>query len=153
ILEVAVARERPQREEFRVAVIAQVEHAREARRRVVRLAPEAVVALRAGQIVDPALDRGMVDLPRRHQAEHGPSRLRRRARRSLVAAVIELIARAILAPAAVAILDPDEPRYGPADFGRGMVDASGIQRAQNRPGAIDVIHAPAAIPASLFHLR
>src|SRR5215831_6952315 len=34
-----------------------------------------------------------------------------------------------------------------------MTDASGIEGAQDRPGAVDVIHAPAAIPASLFHLR
>src|SRR6516225_10289414 len=69
ILEVAVARERPQREEFRVAVITQVEHARETRSRVAWLVPETVVALRVCQIVDPALDRGMVDLSCRHQAE------------------------------------------------------------------------------------
>src|SRR5262245_58140119 len=116
IFEVAVARERPQREEFGVAMITQVEHAREARGRVVRLVPEAVVALRACQIVDPALDRGMVDLPCYHEAEQRPGRLRCRARRSLVAAVIELIARAILAPAAVGILDLDEPRHGLADL-------------------------------------
>src|SRR5262249_6030944 len=116
IFEVAIARERPQREEFGVAVITQIEHAREARRRVARLVPEAVVALCARQIVDPALDRGMVDLPCRHEAEQRPGRLRRRARRSLVAAVIELVARAILAPAAVGILDLDEPSHGLADF-------------------------------------
>src|SRR5262249_9076551 len=87
VLEVAVARERPQREEFRVAVITQVEHAREARRRVARLVPETVVALRACQIVDPALDRGMVDLSCRHQAEQRPSGLRRRTWCPLIAAI------------------------------------------------------------------
>src|SRR5262249_28599512 len=47
ILEVAVARERPQREEFGVAVITQVEHAREARGRIVRLVPQALAAPRS----------------------------------------------------------------------------------------------------------
>ena len=46
-LEVAVARERPQREELRIAVVAQIEHARETGGGVARLVPEAVVALRA----------------------------------------------------------------------------------------------------------
>jgi hypothetical protein len=45
VLEVAVARQRPEREEFRVAVVAQVEHAREAGRGVARLVPEAVGGL------------------------------------------------------------------------------------------------------------
>ncbi len=47
VLEVAVARQRPQRKEFRVAVVAQVEHARETGRGVARLVPEAVLALHA----------------------------------------------------------------------------------------------------------
>src|SRR5580704_1708545 len=53
-LEIAVARQRPQREEFRIAVIAQIEHARETRRGVARFVPETVGALVRGEIGDAA---------------------------------------------------------------------------------------------------
>ena len=45
-LEIAVARHRPEREEFRIAVVAQIEHPRETGGGVARLVPEAVGALR-----------------------------------------------------------------------------------------------------------
>src|SRR5207253_6029705 len=74
-LQVAVARERPQREEFPVAVVAQVEHARETSRGVKLLVPQPVRALRARKIIDAARDRRMIDLARRHQAEQRPGGL------------------------------------------------------------------------------
>src|ERR1700731_4392930 len=89
-LEVAVAGHRPDREEFRIAVIAQVEHARETSGGVARLIPEAVAALRVGKIFDAARDRRMIDLARGHQAERRPGGLRRGRRRTLVAVVVEL---------------------------------------------------------------
>ena len=55
-------------------MVTQVEHAREARSRVARLVPETIVALRACQIVDPALDRGMIGLA---WATRNPERLAR----------------------------------------------------------------------------
>ena len=72
---------------------------------------------------------------------------------TLVAAVIELVARAVLAPASVGILDACQPGNGFAEFGRGMIEVGGIERAKDRPGAINVIHAPAAVPAALRGLR
>src|SRR5581483_5322410 len=66
--QVAVARERPEREELPVAVVAQIEHARETRRGEALLAPEPVFVLRVEQILDAARDRGVIHLPRRHQA-------------------------------------------------------------------------------------
>ncbi len=77
---VAVARQRPQREEAPVAVIAQVEHAREPGRGEARLVPEAVVALGLREIGDAALDCGIAGPPRRHQGEQRPGGLRGRAR-------------------------------------------------------------------------
>src|SRR5579864_3784636 len=56
--QVAVARQRPEREEFRIAVVAQVENPREAGRGVARLVPEAVLTLGADEIVDAALHGG-----------------------------------------------------------------------------------------------
>ncbi len=47
-LEIAVARHRPHREELRIAVVAQVEHARETGRGVARLIPETVCPLSVG---------------------------------------------------------------------------------------------------------
>src|SRR6185295_19235311 len=73
--QVAVARQRPERKEFRVAVVAQIEHARETGGGVVGLVPEAVGALHAGEIIDAARDRRMLDLARRHQAEQRPGGL------------------------------------------------------------------------------
>src|SRR5436305_11771694 len=67
--QVAIARQRPQREEFRIAVVAQIEHAREPGRSVTSFLPEAVAALTALEISDAALDRGLADVTRRHQSE------------------------------------------------------------------------------------
>src|SRR5262245_63655156 len=91
----------------------------------------------------------MIDFAGGHQAEQRPGGLRRGARRRRVAAIIELVARAVLAPAAVAVLDPGEPSPRLAKLGRGMIDAGDVERAQHRPGAVDVVHAPAAVPAAL----
>ncbi len=77
--EVAVARQRQQREEQAVAVVAQVEHAREADGGVGLLVPFAVAPLRAAQVVDALRHRRVVHLARRHQAQQRPGGLRRRA--------------------------------------------------------------------------
>src|SRR5262249_56303882 len=92
----------------------------------------------------------MTVLSGRHQAEQRPSRLRGRARRALVPAVFEPVARAVFAPAAIGILDLDEPRRRPTKFGRSVVNANSVQRTQHRPSSVDIIHAPAAIPTSLL---
>src|ERR1700685_922079 len=60
--EIAVACQRPQREELRIAVVAQIEHARETGRGVARLIPEAVAALLRGEIGDAAGDGRMIDV-------------------------------------------------------------------------------------------
>src|SRR5262249_5535218 len=103
--EIAVTRQRPQRKIFRIAVRAQIEHARKASRGIARLVPQTVGALALGKIFDAAPDRRMIEPARGDEAEHGPGGLRRRRRRRLVAVVVELVARSILAPAAVRILD------------------------------------------------
>src|SRR5262249_30034699 len=95
----------------------------------------------------------MVALPSRHQAEQRPSRLRGRARRVFVPTVIEPVAGAVLAPAAIGILDLYQPHRGPAELGGRTVEANGIERTPFRPSAVDIIHAPAAIPTSLLRLR
>src|SRR6202035_31415 len=74
-LEIAVARQRPQREEFRIAVVAQIEHAGETGRGVARLVPKTVGALLCGEIGDAAGDCRMIDAAGGPQAEQRPRRL------------------------------------------------------------------------------
>src|SRR5580704_1933877 len=80
-LQIPVARQRPEREEFRVAVVAQIEHARKTRAGIVLFVPETVAALRGGEIFYAARHRRMIDLARGHEAEQRPRRLRGRRRR------------------------------------------------------------------------
>src|ERR1700677_4805851 len=61
-LQIAVTCHRPYREELRIAVVAQVEHARETGCGVTRLIPETVRPLSVGQIFDAANNRGVIDL-------------------------------------------------------------------------------------------
>jgi hypothetical protein len=74
-LEVAITRHRPQREEFRIAVIAKVEHARKTGRSVAFLLPQTVGALRLGEIIHAALHSAMIDFDRGHEAEQRPGGL------------------------------------------------------------------------------
>src|SRR5690349_15827896 len=65
----------------------------------------------------------------------------------------ELVAFAAFTPAAVGVLYRHEPVDGAPDARRAEIDARGIHRAQHRPRAVDVIHAPASVPASVALLR
>src|SRR5271169_830574 len=76
---------RPQREESAVAVIAQVKDARETDRGVPGLVPVAVFVLAVDQVCDPASDRRIADLSRRHQSKQSPGGLRRSAVRRIAA--------------------------------------------------------------------
>src|SRR4051812_30723524 len=95
----------------------------------------------------------MVDVARRHQAKQRPGRLRGSAGRLLVAAIVELVARTILAPAAIGVLNGHEPAGRLAEFRPLLIEARGTERAQHGPGAVDVVHAPTAEPASIGKLR
>ena len=100
----------------------------------------------------PSRHRRMIDFAGRHQAEQRPGRLRRRARRRLVTRVVELVARAVLAPAAVGVLDRFSQATALLQRRIGMIDPGGVERAEHRPGAVDVIDAPAAEPAAVRFL-
>ena len=69
-----------------------------------------------------------------------------------IAAVVELVAGAVLAPAAILVLDRDQPVGGLGDTRPRAVEAGGAERAERRPRAVDVVHAPAAEPAAVRHL-
>ena len=133
-------------------MVAQVENAREAAAGVGVLPPQAAGILVPAQPGDAALDGRMVDLLCRHQPQQRPGGLRRRGGRLLVTAIVELVAGAVLAPAAIRILDRDQPICSLAHARPRPVEARGAQRAERRPGAVDVVHAPTAEPVAVGHL-
>src|SRR5579884_307773 len=96
--QVSIARERPERKIFAVAVVPKIEDARESGGREPLLLPEPVLALHTQQILDATGGCGVAHLPACHQAQQRPGGLRSRARRGLVTAIVEPIARAVLAP-------------------------------------------------------
>src|ERR1700738_4837443 len=73
----AVASKRPDREKFRVTMIAKIEHARKTGRGELQLRPEAIHVMAAQQIVDAACDSAVAHLARRHEPKQCPSRLGR----------------------------------------------------------------------------
>ena len=151
-LQVAVARQRPQREELRIAVVAQVEHPREAAAGVVLLGPDPSGVLAALQPGDAPRHRRMVGLAGRHQAEQRPGGLRgaRTAR-----------AHSLCSPACSCRSPRPSRRRGsgcdtasrpPCAPSGTRVHAGGVQGAQRRPGPVDVVDAPAAEPAAVGQL-
>src|SRR5919201_618921 len=70
--QIAVAGKRPKREEFRIAVIAQIKNTREAGCGEARLVPEAVLTLSFQEVVDAFGDQRMVHLAGCHQAKQRP---------------------------------------------------------------------------------
>src|SRR3569832_2797095 len=97
--EIPVCRERPEREVRAVAVILQVEHARETRRREVRIGPEAIGSLGAQQVLNTATRRARISLSGRHQSQKGPGSLVRRAGGALTQVSLAGVGVVALAPA------------------------------------------------------
>src|SRR5581483_8498957 len=84
------------------------------------------------------------------QAQHGPSGLGGRAVGGSVGPVI--VAGAAFAPASIGVLDRAEPLAGSQDIRLTIAFARGLQSPQRQVGPVDVIDAPAAIPASVVFL-
>src|SRR5437868_2651037 len=63
-----------------------------------------------------------------------------------------IVAGDALAPTTVAVLTVDEPTRCAPHVGRLDVFADASEPAQHLPGAIDVVHAPAPVPASVGQL-
>src|SRR5262249_39803815 len=78
-LQIAVARQCPKREIRGIAMVAEIEHTREAHRRVPLLPPAQALARRLHEIVDAARHRGVVNLAHGHEGEDRPRGLRGRA--------------------------------------------------------------------------
>src|SRR4030088_2496841 len=94
----------------------------------------------------------MPDLARCHQSKQGPCRLRGGRRGTLEPLIVESVAGRTLAPAAVLVLDRQQPVHGLADRRVLVAHAGGIERAQYRPGAVNVVQPPTAVPRPLSKL-
>src|SRR5207247_1777311 len=144
----AVDAEGPEREVVRVQVVLQVEHAREARTVPERVVPAAVGLLRAHQIFDAALDDGAAGDAGGEEPQQRPRRLARQ--RGADAGQLRLrVALTGLAPAPIGILAPAEPAHRALHVLVTRIDTHGAEPAQHRPRAVDVVHAPAAVPRAV----
>src|SRR5215467_7907125 len=133
-------------------MVTQIEYSGKSGRREVGFRPEPVLILGFGKPGDAARYRRIVRLAGGHKAEQGPRGLRRCAGGRLIAVIVQLVTGAVLAPSPVGILDAGQPVGGFANAIVIMLDTSGVKRAQHRPGAVDVVHAPAAVPAAVLEL-
>src|SRR5579862_3231526 len=71
----------------------------------------------------------------------------------MIAAIVETIARAILAPAAVLVLDFAEPMHRAPDRVMVVRQPGGVQACKRRPSPVDVVDAPAPEPTAIGQLR
>src|SRR5262249_20281776 len=115
-------------------------------------APVAVVALRGKQIIDAGTDSVAVTLAGGEQREQGPGGLRGR-RCALAGQSGIVVTAARLAPSAAGLLHFLQPGHGAAGHRVLNVEADAVQTAENLPGAIKIIDAPAADPAAGLFLR
>src|SRR5262249_39735468 len=141
------------RKEFGVAVIAKIEDARKAGAGIIGFLPEAVLHLVIEEPLDAARHAWMPLVSSRHQPQHRPCRLGCAAPGSLVARIVQPVAGAVLSPAAIGVLDRNEPVDGLANLCSLWLDPDRIQAAEHRPGAVDIIDTPAPIPAAVLLLR
>ena len=150
----AIAGQRPEREIFGVAVVAQIEDARKTGAAVVRLAPEPVVLLAGASGTQRPRFTAHARRRRRPSARATPRRSakrcfrRARGRHSRAGSSDRL-----LAPAAVLVLDREQPTGRVLHLRRPGGEAGGVQCAQHRPGPIDVVDPPASVPRALRPLR
>src|ERR1035441_8636959 len=85
-----------------------------------------------------------------NQAQDRPSGLRRGTRGRFK--LLRFVTVATLAPTSVGILYYPEPAGAARDRSGGLRRARGTQAADGEKGAVDVVHAPAAVPASVVLL-
>src|SRR4051812_7451491 len=116
------------------------------------LVPVSIRALRSAEIVCRPPAAGIFSVSCGHVRKERPGRLRRR--REIRPATPRRIGVGadVLAEAAALLLDRVEPGDGAA-HGRVVVrDAAGLEPGQRGAGAVDVVHAPAAVPRAVLLL-
>ena len=107
--QIAITREGPERKKGAIAVIAKIEHAGKAHRRVPFLIPQPMRLLPIEQKLNTARDGGMIGLARHHQRQQRPGGLRSGAFLPLAMGLAGVVGFAALAPAAVTALLGKEP--------------------------------------------
>src|SRR5690349_16203150 len=147
-----VERQRAQREDRRVEVVAQIEHLRESGRGPVVVLPGAVVLLFREEVADAAADRLRVAVAGGEQRDERPRGLRRR-RRALSLGGRVVVGVRQLAPAAVGVLVRADPLRRLLEALLAQVLSGVEQAAQREERAIQVVAAPAAVPRSVAELR
>src|SRR5665213_1884163 len=151
-LQISITRKRPEWKILGISMIAKVENTRESRSRIARLIPKTFGVLLTHEIVYATRNSGMISGTSGHQPQERPRGLRCRARCRLISCVVESIARPILPPSTVRILDVDEPHRRTLDLERMCTQASSVECTQGSPGAINVVHPPTAIPTAVGFL-
>src|SRR5262245_679943 len=147
----AIDPQRPQREILRVQMVLEHEDAREAGAIPVLVVPGAVFALGRDQMLDPALHDRSPSSARGQQAQQRPRRLRRGGG-TAAGQLRPVVALAGLAPAAIAVLGALQPPHCALDILVLEVLADGLQAPHHRPGAVDIVDAPASEPRTVMTL-
>src|ERR1035437_7375694 len=140
-------RQREQREIVLVEMVVQVENTREAGACGQFLVPTSVAALGFKQILDAVLYAEAGRVAARDQPQNGPSGLRRRAGPGGEDALV--VALAAFAPSAVGVLDGAQPLAGAQDVRFAIVLPRRRESAQGEAGAVNVGHAPTAVPTAV----
>src|ERR1700722_8369889 len=150
--QIAVGAERPEREVRGITVISQVEHPRKSGSRETRIVPQPIRLLRAHQKLGAAPHTLGGGPPRREQSQKSPRSLVRGAWESYGLCMRQRIGIVALAPAAVGILLELQPIDGAPNGGIVGTDVRLYECRQHRPGAVNIVGAPAAEPRTIGFL-
>ncbi len=134
-----------------VVVVLQVEHLREPSARGEFLIPAAVFALMFGQPLDALQQTAGSGVAAGQQPQHAPRGLRWRTRRGRKRVIV--VAGAAFAPSAVGVLNGTDPFACAKNMRLAIAFAGRFKSAKSQERPVNVIHAPAAIPASVRFLR
>src|SRR6185436_15474097 len=128
-----------------IQVVLEIEDARKAGAVPQGIGPRPLLALRVEKVLDAALHRGPLGAPGGEEPQQRPRGL---ARDGLAAARPRrvLVGSQRLAPAAVGVLPRFQPGHRAAHVLLRAVLADGADAAEHRPGAVDVVGAPAPVP-------
>ena len=134
-----------------IHVVLQIEHAWETGACDLLFIPRSIGFLRIQQVTQTSLNARPIEIAARADAHDCPCRLRRRAFANALGRWI-FVGAASLTPTAVVILTAFKPIAAAQYPILGHVLANRAQAAQNLPGAVDVIDAPASIPRAVLVL-
>ncbi len=142
-----VGGKREQRESVAVIGVFEVKHAGETGAGAIFFVPGSIRALSAHQIVDTVMQALAADIAACKQREYRPSSLGRRAR--IRHEAVFVVARAALAPAAIAVLISPHKFDRLLDAGLVFAHPGGSQTAQRKERTVKIIDAPATIPTAI----